>query len=454
MKRKLMAMFLVATMTIPMGTVVVQAEDNEEKTTVTIWTKSRADADYALPKIEEYNQNNTDGVIVDYQIYSDNYEQAIDMAAQSDSLPDICMVGDKATYAKMKGNGQWLNLYDYMGDEMKETFSKGIVDGVNKEDNNVYYIIAEGTACRLFYNKEIFERVGISAPPETMEEMVSDAKKITDELSGEGIYGFAQNMKSPGSALGRSLDPGMSRDIGLMKGFNFATGTYEFEKLADTAKYWKELLSEEIAFPGCESLDIDPLRSQFAAGKIGMYFSYTSAEPGVYKNQFPMDSDKWDCAPIPTADGSVDGKQAFGEAIAYTINAKSEHADKAFAVLKNLILSDDYLVGHYEEGYGISIIPSVIEKANPSEDFVNKKYLLMTDEDAFIPADPQTANAQAVVIEGDDYYSAFASIIYGDADIDKTLADCSARYNAAYQKGIEDGIGTDMTIENYDPLNP
>lgn len=33
MKRKLMAMFLVATMTIPMGTVVVQAEDNEEKTT-------------------------------------------------------------------------------------------------------------------------------------------------------------------------------------------------------------------------------------------------------------------------------------------------------------------------------------------------------------------------------------------------------------------------------------
>ena len=32
---------------------------------------------------------------------------------------------------------------------MKETFSKGIVDGVNKEDNNVYYIIAEGNSYSL-----------------------------------------------------------------------------------------------------------------------------------------------------------------------------------------------------------------------------------------------------------------------------------------------------------------
>lgn len=37
--------------------------------------------------------------------------------------------------------------------------------------------------------------------------------------------------------------------------------------------------------PGVESLDIDPLRAQFAEGKIGMYMSYSS-EPGVYKNQF------------------------------------------------------------------------------------------------------------------------------------------------------------------------
>ena len=63
------------------------------------------------------------------------------------------------------------------------------------------------------------------------------------------------------------------------------------------------MLSEECAFPGCESLDIDPLRTQFAAGKIGMYFSYSAAEPGVYENQFPMDSSKWNAAPIPTVGG-------------------------------------------------------------------------------------------------------------------------------------------------------
>ena len=38
--------------------------------------------------------------------------------------------------------------------------------------------------------------------------------------------------------------------------------------------------------PGVESLDIDPLRAQFAAGKIGMYFNH-SGEPAVYQSQFP-----------------------------------------------------------------------------------------------------------------------------------------------------------------------
>ncbi len=160
--------------------------------------------------------------------------------------------------------GQWADMYQFMDDEMKEYFSDVIIPGYNEKDGKLYFLPTTGTTCRLFYNKEIFERVGIEAPPATLEEMVEDAKLITSQLKGEGIYGFAENMKSAASALQRSMCIGLQAETGMSYGYDFKNGKYDFTNWADTLKLWTELLSEECAFPGCESLDIDPLRTQFA----------------------------------------------------------------------------------------------------------------------------------------------------------------------------------------------
>lgn len=280
---------------------------DEEKTVINIWSKDRHDADYVQKKVDEYNENNTDNIEVNYQLYTDNYTQAVDMAVQSGEMPDILVFQDEM-FDKYIGEDQWADLYEFMDDDMKEMFKDVIHEGYNEFDGKLYFIPTTGTTCRLFYNKEIFDRVGIENPPETLEEMVEDAKLITSELAGEGIYGFAENMKSASSGLNRSMIVGLQSETGAPMGYDFEKGEYDFTTWADELKLWTELLSDECAFPGCESLDIDPLRTQFAAGKIGMYMSYSHAEPGVYANQFPMDSDKWDCAPIPTVGGKKLGK--------------------------------------------------------------------------------------------------------------------------------------------------
>ena len=287
---------------------------DEEKTVINIWSKDRHDADYVQKKVDEYNENNTDNIEVNYQLYTDNYTQAVDMAVQSGEMPDILVFQDEM-FDKYIGEDQWADLYEFMDDDMKEMFKDVIHEGYNEFDGKLYFIPTTGTTCRLFYNKEIFDRVGIENPPETLEEMVEDAKLITSELAGEGIYGFAENMKSASSGLNRSMIVGLQSETGAPMGYDFEKGEYDFTTWADELKLWTELLSDECAFPGCESLDIDPLRTQFAAGKIGMYMSYSHAEPGVYANQFPMDSDKWDCAPIPTVGGKKLGKQYFSGTI-------------------------------------------------------------------------------------------------------------------------------------------
>lgn len=186
-----------------------------------------------------------------------------------------------------------------------------------------------------------------------------------------------------------------------------------------------------------------------------MYMSYTHAEPGVYANQFPMDSDKWDCVPIPTTGGKEVGKQYFSATSSYMLNAKSENLEKAYQVYHDIFTTEEYLIGYYEGGYGVSIIPAVLEKAEPSEDFKNKKWLQINpDMDALLPKPPHTAFTSGMIVEGEDLYKTCESIYYGGADIESTLQDLSDRYNKAYQEAIENGTGYEVKIENYDPMNP
>ena len=93
-----------------------------EKTTINIWSKDRHDAEYVQAKIDDYNKNNTDNIEVVYTLYTDNYKQAIDMAAQNGELPDFLVYQGEA-FNKYLPNGQWADIYPMMGEEMKSYFA-------------------------------------------------------------------------------------------------------------------------------------------------------------------------------------------------------------------------------------------------------------------------------------------------------------------------------------------
>lgn len=423
-----------------------------EKTEIKIWTKDRHDADFMQGKIDKYNETNTDNIEVKYEVYSDNYIQAVDMVFQNGDAPDI-FVFQEQIFPNYVNAGKYADLTPYMDDEFKETFADSMIDGFNVFDGKTYFVPTAATACRLFYNKDIFEKAGIEKVPETLEEMVEVAKTITTKLSGEGIYGFAANMKGPQSALSRSLMKQAERELGIISGYDFKNGKYDFTGYENLVKAWKELMSSEIAFPGCESLDIDPLRTQFAAGKIGMYMSFTHAEPGVYENQFPMEQE-WGVTQLPVTGGNVVGAQHYSPLNGYLFNAESKNLDAAWKVYTEIFANVDNLMEYYEAGLGISIVPAVIEKAKPAQHYVDNKDLLITDGDAVYPQTPHEKNVDAIIVEGQNMYEAMAEMILGDKDIKEGLQDLTDRYNAAYQKGIAEGIGQEIKIDNFDPLNP
>ena len=406
------------------------------KIKVRIWTVDRHDANFWTEKVDEYNATNTDNIEVSYEIYADNFQQAVDLAFQTGEAPDIMKYAQY--FDKYVLDGRFVDLLPYLSDEEKALTESVWYNGYNLIDGKLYFIPLENSCMRLFYNKTIFERLGLKVP-ETLEEMKEAALTITNELSGEGIYGFACNLKGANSGIMRSLEPQVELGEGVYKGYDFGKGVYDFTAYIPYLEAWKEMIAN--GFPGCESLDIDPLRSQFAAGKIGMYMSYTASEPGVYENQFPfVEGQEWGCTYMPVVDGEIKGAEYYTGTPAFLINAASKNVDASVKAYKAIFLDKENLKEHFEQGYGISNFQEILDTATMNEVYASNPALLKTEHDVIYPKTPDELYPQDFILEGLDMYNTFSAMIFGQMDIEKGIADLNKRYNVMIEKLIEQGL--------------
>ena len=341
-----------------------------------------------------------------------------------------------------------LDLSPYMTEEYKARFWDGaFVQGINSWGDGIYSLPFTASACRLFYNQDLLDRVGISAPPKTLKELVDDATLVTKQLSGEGIYGIAGNYKSAMSAVMRSIDPVVQVSGGTCYGFDFKNGKYDFSSYREVLQLFREMYSTGVAFPGSESLDIDPLRTQFAAGNIAFYFSLSHAEPGVYQSQFPTDIN-WNCCQIPSLSGNTDGVQNlwFGGSDK-AINASTKHPDEAWKVME-FLHSDEVMGPYYTAGLGTVMIKSAVEGAEPPASIETMPDLAIGANDQNWPIRP------AISIEGEDYSTVAVQCIFGLKDIDQAISELNDRYNNAYDKSVADGakriVYPNFTAKNQD----
>lgn len=406
------------------------------------WTFDRHDADFIQEVVDRYNSTNTDNITVEVKSMSENYAQSVDIAFASEQAPDILRPNQDTTIPFMKKN-YLAPLDDYLTDEMKEKFGPTLQDQVNVFDGKIYTLPNFGYTLRLVYNEELFEQAGIEKPPASLDELVAAAKKITDVGKANGQYGFALNFKAPKSALDRS-----AREILQLSGYDgFAfdqrTGKFDFEPYTKVIEAFKKMKDDGSMLPGVESLDIDPLRAQFAEGKIGMYLSY-SAEVGVYSSQFPAKI-RWNSALAPTITGEIKGASGFANSGQWlAISSQSKNKDAAWKFLEYMY-SDEVLVPYHERGLGLSAVPAVAAKANkPAQKGVDG--FLLTQYDALWPIPP------AVTIEGLNYGDAFLKYILSGGNLTEIANDLNTRYNAALEKAIAEGEVSVTPDPSFDPI--
>ncbi|MDR6882419.1 extracellular solute-binding protein [Bacillus sp. 3255] len=412
------------------------------KTKLTYWTAGRHDADYIKSKIDNFNSTNKDNIEVEMTVMAENFAQSLDLSFASGQSPDVFSLGDLVDFYN-KGYVEPLDAF--LNPEYKSRFGNGFVDGANVINGKIYTLPATGSTIRLIYNVDLLQKAGIQSPPKTLNELVDAAKKITNIGKKDGVYGFALPYKNASSALSRSAAAIAEVTGTLAQGYNFRTGKYDFTGYKPIIEAFKTMKANGSTLPGSESLDIDPLRAQFAEGKIGMYLSY-SVEPGVYKNQFPAKA-KWDAAPIPTIDGTYKGVFNLGVGASrwLAMSSKSVKKEAAWKFL-SYMYGDEVLTGYQEQGLGLSVVPSIAAKAGKPE-IAGMQNFLPTQYDGIWPVPPQGLKP-----EGRTQYEEFVKYILEGGDLDKIISDLNTRYNAALEKEVAAGKMKATIIPDFDPI--
>lgn len=410
----------------------------KEKTKISYWTGDRHDAEFIKEKVAKFNETNPDGIEVELVVKGDDFDTALDLSFQTSDAPDIIRVKED-TIQNFYKKGFLAPIDEFLTDEMKTKFPE--MDQLNAFEGKRYSLPNYGTTMRLVYNKELFAKAGIAAPPTTLQEMVDTAKKLTEAGKADGAYGFALNFKNPSSALGRS-----ARVIAELSGYggfgyDFKTARYDFSGFKPIIEAFKQIRDDGSMLPGVESLDIDPLRAQFAEGKIGMYLSF-SAEPGVYNSQFPAKID-WAAAPAPTIDGTVKGASGFLGGPWLGLSSKTENKEAAWKFMEYMY-SDEILTEYQEKGFGISMVPSISSTAKTPE-VKGIEGFLPNEHDGVWPVYPTVAP------EGMKAFDAFFKYMLNGGDLNAVITDVNNRYNAALDNAIKnDGVKAEPDA-GFDP---
>ncbi len=156
------------------------SESSSGSADLTLWT-GFTDRELGVMKdvIADFEKTHPD---IHVKVVGGISDDKIVAAIRGGNAPDVAHSFDAGAYTGAYcSNGAWIDLADYMNQD-------GLSDDVFPEVPRQYSQF-EGTRCALpmladvyglYYNKDILAKAGIDSPPQTVSQLMDDAKKLTE----------------------------------------------------------------------------------------------------------------------------------------------------------------------------------------------------------------------------------------------------------------------------------
>jgi multiple sugar transport system substrate-binding protein len=219
-------------------------------------------------------------------------------------------------------------LDSHMNDAFKARFiptffQPGVLDG------KTYGLPIASSARAMYYNKELFEKAGIAAPPATWDELVADAGKIK-ALGLKDTYGFGLQGKEIETDV--YFYYAMWSFGGDIVGADGKSGI-DSPAAVKAATLYKQMIDDGLTEPGVTAYNREDVQNLFKQGRIGMMFTAP-----FLANQIKTEAPnlKYGVAPVPK--GTTSATYAVTDSIVMFDNSKVK--DEAWKFLDFLFQSD------------------------------------------------------------------------------------------------------------------
>ncbi|QTF93335.1 extracellular solute-binding protein [Halomonas sp. BM-2019] len=207
-----------------------------------------------------------------------------------------------------------------------------------------YGIPVQTTPELLCYRKDILESAGLK-PPTTTEQLIRVARALHDP--GKGFYGIAWNA-ARGTPLGHTFAFLMAKFGQPLINLQRIDGSYEFENA--TGDQLRPMFLSDAAFRACEYM-LDILKYSppnilhmswyertrcYAAGEVGMAYSYTSLAPLFELNEKSPAWHNTGFLPHTVGNHGRSFVPIGGYSLAIPANLSEERVESAWAALRHL----------------------------------------------------------------------------------------------------------------------
>lgn len=387
--------------------------------TLTYWASNQGtslenDKEVLQPLLDKFEEES--GIKVDLEVIGWNDLQTrIQTAVTSGQAPDVVNIGN--TWAtSLQATGAFLPYEDAEMEAIggADKFVKTALDTGGAKGETVTSVPLYGLAYGLYYNKQMFADAGLT-PPETWEDMVSAAKKLTTgDVNGitlaagsytENAHFAFINAAQNGAALFDDDGQPTFTEDGVVTGIKRYLDLMQTDKVADVGNAQYD--------NGTKSV------SDFANKKAAMVINQNNADNSIAAAG--MTSDEYGVVPFPApADG--DKIASFIAGINLSIFKNTDNKDGALEFVKFMTSEDTQnAVGKPFASLPVleGVAPSFTDNAEEAATF-QEIYSTMAQPLPLVPAEDQFESTVGKAMN-----EMFATIATGgtvtEADIKKAL---------------------------------
>jgi len=260
----------------------------------------------------------------------------------------------------------WVMPIDILwDDQIASVYSDEMVDTLVM-DGHVYAFPYIGWTPKLHYRDDLLKEAGFDRPPESWDELVEYAQKLTVDINGDGQvdrwgFGFhAGDRYSTMMTFGQLI---VSQGGSLLKDGKVAVNTHE---ALEALRFLVDLRNRYgVVPPGVNTYGYIQVPELFAAGKLAMAmgpnWAYLVIRGSEVYPQYRM-------AHFPLKDpvGGVDPAASFFDFSFYGVSQFSEHKAAALLFLDFL---RSYQARHTETYVERNVVPNVLVWSAPEVDF-------------------------------------------------------------------------------------